>query len=175
MIYKTDGKSMLNFLTTFFAKAEKSAFSLWILNQILAFAIPFNKVHRIRIREISPTRILTSIPYRRKNFNHIRGIHACAIATLSEFAAGLELIRRFPPSQYRLIMSKLEIEYFYQAKTNLIAYSEFPDTDATLENAHSNIKYIRMKSVVHDNGQNHVADCYTTWQLKSWNEVKTAV
>jgi hypothetical protein len=169
------GLQMLNLLNSLLLKAEKSSFNLFILNLILYMAIPFNKKHRIHIRKISAERILTAIPYKRKNFNHIRGIHACAIATLSEFVAGLELIRRFPPREYRLIMSKLEIEYFYQAKTNLIAFAEIPQNTDEITSDQNNIKYIKVKSIVNDINNNHIADCFTTWQLKSWKDVKTKV
>ena len=72
--------------------AENSSFGLWWLNFLLARLIPFNKPHSIKVIKISKSEIQTNIPYKKKNLNHIKGIHACGLATAAEFASGLLLL-----------------------------------------------------------------------------------
>ena len=74
--------------------ARGSKFGLYKLNLGLGFVIPFNRPHRIRIREVGQDFVKTVIPYRRKNFNHIKGIHACGLATAAEFASGFHLLSK---------------------------------------------------------------------------------
>lgn len=61
--------------------AERSPIRLWLLNRIVARAIPFNAPHGIRIQRITPFGIQATLPYRRKNLNHLKGLHACSLAT----------------------------------------------------------------------------------------------
>ena len=68
-------------LNTITQKATNSKFYLWLLNQGLSYMIPFNKPHGFKIVKISEEKIRTKLPYKRKNLNHIKGIHACAMAT----------------------------------------------------------------------------------------------
>lgn len=147
------------------------------LNFVLGFAIPFNKPHRIKVKAIGEEFVKTGMPYRRKNFNHIRGIHACGIATLSEFATGLLLLSRIDPGKYRIIMSDLRMEYHYQAKKALTAECHLSSIDLNeqyvkpLETEDSITRTVIAK--VTDEAGNHVATGHITWQLKRWDKVKT--
>jgi acyl-coenzyme A thioesterase PaaI-like protein len=167
---------MLGMLNSYIMKAESSSFYLFILNQVLLRAIPFNKPHSIKVKKISPNSIHTSVPYRRKNFNHIKGIHACCIATVAEFSAGLLLIKKLDLKKYRFIMSNISIEYTYQAKTGLVATSEISDDEISnitekLKNTDSILSV--MKTEVKDQNDKLVAICETRWQIKDWSKVKT--
>src|SRR5690606_830190 len=90
-IYYTHPPAMLN-LPSAVQKAKTSSFYRRLLNVALDRMIPFNKPHRFRIVEIADDRITTVIPYRKRNLNHIKGLHACALATLSEFTTGFLLL-----------------------------------------------------------------------------------
>ena len=72
--------------------AKNSKFGLFKLNLGLGYVIPFNRPHKIKILEIKDDSVKTIIPYRRKNFNHIKGLHACGMATAAEFSSGFMLI-----------------------------------------------------------------------------------
>ena len=153
--------------------AEKGGSALKKLNFALGFVIPFNKPHKFKVQEIGPDFVRTIAPYRRKNFNHIRGIHACGIATISEFATGLLLLRKIDASKYRIIMSEMRMEYHYQAKKDLIAEARISDEElqsnfiAPLEKEGTISRTVIAK--VHDIDENHVATAHITWQLKAGN------
>jgi hypothetical protein len=117
-----------------------------------------------------------SIPYKRKKLNHLGGIHACGLATLGEFSAGISIIRRFPFSQYRLILKDLQCEFTYQGKTDLLGEAEFEQEqiDQVLKQLETEEKVdVPMVTKITDKNQNAVAVIKTTWQIKDWSRVKT--
>lgn len=141
--------------------------------------IPFNKPHGFKVSKISESRIKTTLPYRKSNFNHIKGIHACAMATVSEFATGFLLLSRLDPQKYRIIMQTLQMDYHYQGKMD--AYAEFEMTDewleanvySPLENADRVVVICKVKII--DISGNHLSTGKVHWQVKPWDKVKTKV
>ena len=160
-------------------RARRSSLWLFILNTILARTIPFNRPHRFRILGIDQHKITTFAPYRRSNFNHIRGVHACAIATVAEFSAGFLLLTKLDPTRYRLIMGRLEADYFYQAKEDIIATAELSEADLQEKVVeplrHEDAVTIVMTTSLSDVSGNDVARVKTTWQVKNWAKVRTKV
>jgi acyl-coenzyme A thioesterase PaaI-like protein len=164
-------------LKSLLSKAKSSAFYLWLLNTGLNRMIPFNKPHGFKILELQDYSIRTQLPYMKRNFNHIKGLHACALATLSEFTTGVLLISRLDPSEYRIILKKLDIEYHYQGKTHAEAtyelseewfneniYKPLAEKDAVLINCKVDIK---------NNEGTLLTSANVLWQIKNWSKVKT--
>jgi len=160
-------------------KARESGFYLKILNFGLNKMVPFNKPHGFKVIEIGDHHLKTMVPYRKINFNHIKGIHACALATLSEFTTGFLLLIKLDPKKYRLIMQKLVMEYHYQAKMD--AFATFSISDEWLEKSifkplDSEAKVIIDCVIkIHDSEGNHLSTGTVTWQIKKWEKVKTKV
>lgn len=160
-------------------KAKTSSFYRTILNFSLARMIPFNKPHGFKIVEISDFKIKTLIPYRRSNFNHIRGLHACSLATISEFTTGFLLISNLDMKKYRLIMPRLEMDYHYQGKMD--SYAEFSISQAWLDdNIITPLKsqdavVVPCEVKIHDAQGNHLTTGKIFWQIKSWDKVRTKV
>ncbi|MEO1051666.1 MAG: DUF4442 domain-containing protein [Bacteroidota bacterium] len=158
-------------------KAKHSAFHLKLLNVGLARMIPFNKPHRFKIDNIADFSVTTSLPYRRKNLNHIRGLHACALATLSEFTTGVLLISKLDPSKFRIILQRLEVDYHYQGKMNAVASFEISEAwlkdnvYVPLESSESTIIPCEIK--INDEQGNHLTTAVVHWQIKAWDKVRT--
>ncbi|GAB1446624.1 MAG: DUF4442 domain-containing protein [Cyclobacteriaceae bacterium] len=160
-------------------KAKKSSFYRRLLNFSLDRMIPFNKPHGFHVMEIGDYYLKTGIPYRKSNFNHIRGLHACALATISEFTTGFLLITKLDAKKYRLIMQKLEMNYHYQGKMD--AYAEFSISEEWLNNeiyypldsAEAVVVICEVK--IHDKDGNHLTTGLVHWQIKNWDKVKTKV
>jgi len=74
---------------------SSSKVNFWLLAKVINRVIPFNKPHDFTLMEGSNGLIQVKIPYARKNMNHLKGIHACAMATGGELVAGLNLIKNF--------------------------------------------------------------------------------
>ncbi len=166
-------------LDSLLAKAKSSKFYLKVLNIALNGAIPFNKPHGFKVIEVSDTHLKTMLPYKRRNFNHIKGLHACALATLSEFTTGLLLASKLDAKEYRLILKTLEMEYHYQGKMEAYAFYEI--TDNTLEQQvieplqRQDAIIITCEVKIHDKNNNHLSTGQVHWQIKAWKKVKTKV
>ncbi|MCB0487561.1 MAG: DUF4442 domain-containing protein [Cyclobacteriaceae bacterium] len=160
-------------------KAKKSSFYLWLLNFSLDRMIPFNKPHGFEVVEIRDFALTTKIPFKRGNWNHIRGLHACALATLSEFTTGFLLVTKLDSKKYRLIMQKLEMNYHYQGKMD--AYAKFEISDSWLQDqvysrlTDSEAVVVVCEVKIFDEKNNHLTTGYVHWQIKDWNKVKTKV
>ncbi len=161
------------------ARARKSPGWLRLLNLLLARIIPFNRPHGFAIEEIREDYLRTAAPYKRKNHNHLRGIHACAIATIAEFSGGFLLLSRLDPRKYRLIMSRIEVDYLYQAKERIVSESHLPEARLQQEIIEplrqQEAITIRMESRIADISGNQVAIAFTTWQVKRWDRVRTKI
>jgi acyl-coenzyme A thioesterase PaaI-like protein len=115
-------------------KAQHSALYRRLLNIALSRIIPFNAPHHPRIEKITDDGIEISLPYIRKNLNHLKGLHACALAALSEYACGLTLIKNFHAGEYRLIMKELQMTYHYQGREAAITRFSIPkDVNAAIK------------------------------------------
>ncbi len=159
-------------------QAQHSKFKLWLLNRGALRMIPFNNQHGFIINKITPESIETKAPYQKRNFNHLRGIHACGLATIGELSAGMLLLMVFNPSKYRVIMSHLEVDYHYQAKMPVrsIAEMKADEQQQLLQQLDSGEVILKeMHSNLYDDDKNHIATVKTTWQLKPWSKVKTKV
>lgn len=160
-------------------KARGSSFYLGLLNYGLWARIPFNKPHRFRISRITDNGFEITMPYRRKNMNHLRGLHACGLATLTEYVAGLTLLRKVGSKRYRLIMETLTMKYHYQAKMAVTARFELDDawvqTQVIQPLQNQDAVFVDLTVEIYDGGQNHICTGTTRWQLKDWSKVKTNV
>lgn len=169
----------MNRLFPLLEKARSSAFYRWVLNVVLLQAVPFNRPHRFKILTLTTNSIEIKMPYRRSNFNHIRGLHACGLATVSEYATGLLLISRLDPAQYRLIMKSMRMEYHYQGKMD--GYARFQiDEDWLQQEVLKRLRdedaiLIEPQVSIFDGENNHLCTGHITWQIKAWAKVKTAV
>lgn len=158
-------------------KAKHSSFYLMVLNWSLNRMIPFNKPHGFKIVEIGDYRLKTLMPYRKSNFNHIRGLHACGLATISEFTTGFLLLSSLDMKKYRIIMQRMEMNYHYQGKMD--ATAEFVISEEWL-NSYVVRPLQTQESVVvpcevkiHDTKGNHLTTGTIFWQFKDWSKVKT--
>ncbi len=164
-------------LNNIIQKATNSKFYLWILNLGLGYMIPFNKPHGFKIEAIADEKIKTKLPYKRRNLNHIKGIHACAMATVSEFTTGLMILYKLDVKKYRIIMQKMEMNYHFQGKMD--AYAEYAidqewitnQVEIPLKTADSVVIPCEVKLYAAKN--NHLSTGMIYWQIKPWEKVRT--
>ena len=139
--------------------------------------VPFNKPHRFEVVELGDQHVKILIPYRRSNLNHIKGLHACGLATISEYATGLMLLSKLGIDKYRIIMQRLEMDYHYQGKTD--AFAEFEMTNDWLERTITGpletleSVVINCEVKVNDLNGKHLTTGHVHWQIKKWANVKT--
>jgi acyl-coenzyme A thioesterase PaaI-like protein len=166
-------------LRTIIEKAKTSSFHMWMLNTVLWRKIPFNNPHKIKISLIEKNAITVTLPFIKKNQNHIKGIHACALATLSEYISGLMLMSSLSEKDYRIILKNISMTYHYQAKMEVHSKfsltREFIQSEVIepLKNLDSVFKELTVD--VYDKNQNHISTGLINWQIKKWSSVKTKV
>lgn len=164
-------------LPTLLAKARASSFTRWWMNLLLDRMIPFNAPHGFKVRPLPEGGIRVHVPYRRANFNHIKGIHACAMATAAEMCSGLSVLERLDPREYRLIMRTLHMAYHYQAKrpAHATCIPTAADIEAQVLGPLRTGDAADYTSTVelHDVDGNHLATGTVVWQVKAWSKVRT--
>lgn len=160
-------------------KAQKSSFYLWLLNVILHRVIPFNKSHGLKITAITDDGFEMTMPYWKENMNHLKGLHACGLATLCEYIAGLTLIRKAGAENYRLIMENINVQYFYQAKGDVVTVFELSDewmeNNVTKPLQTEDATYVVLESNIFDKQGNKICTGTTRWQIKKWDKVRTKI
>ncbi len=158
-------------------KAQKSSFYRGILNWGLGRTIPFNKPHGLTVKSLTDDGVVVKWPYKRKNLNHIKGLHACGLATLSEFSIGFSLLRKLDIRKYRIILKSIHVDYFYQGKTAAIGKFEVSDEYVEREIFKplqlSDTIDVTCEIDIFDELNNKLATGITVWQVKSWEKVKT--
>jgi hypothetical protein len=116
------------------------------------------------------------LPFRRKNLNHLKGIHACALATLAEYSSGISLLTTIG-NNFRLIMKNISVTYHYQAKMDVITTLKL-DKHLVEEKImtpllSSDAVLFENTIEVYDLMTNHICTAVVQWQIKKWEKVKT--
>lgn len=149
--------------------------ALFALSKILDNKIAFNAPHKLKIESMEVDEVIVSMPLIKLNTNHLGSIHACAMATMGEYPAGLLLIKNFGFNRYRLIMRELGITFHKQAVTNLSAVVSLEQKIISqLESELSEIgtSEIKLQTIITNSESEVVAEVLTTWHLKNWEKVK---
>jgi acyl-coenzyme A thioesterase PaaI-like protein len=158
-------------------KAKHSKFYLWVLNIMLLKTVPFNKPHQLKVLNIGSDEIIIGAAYKRFNQNHIKGIHACLLATLCEYASGLSLLLHLSPKEYRIILKNIHMTYHYQAKSNVqVTFKLTKDeveNNVVLPLKTSEAVFHEFKVDVYDLDKNHICTGLINWQIKAWKNVKS--
>jgi hypothetical protein len=169
----------MNKLASLIEKAKTSAFYMWLLNKILLRTVPFNKPHGLKVTAITDDEITIIARNKRANQNHIKGIHACLLATLCEYACGLSLTLRLPANEYRIILKSIHMTYHYQAKNDVFA--KFKLSKEQVEQ--TILDPLRTESAIfgeykvdlYDTANNHICTGLINWQVKAWKDAKMKV
>lgn len=157
-------------------KAKNSSFYLWLLNRVLWRVIPFNRNHQVTIEALSDTEVSILLPYKRSNQNHLKGMHACALATLCEYACGIGLMTRLDPKQYRIILKEIKLNYQAQAKSDVRASFEIDpirlEQEIIMPLQQAGLTTQTYSVQAFDTNQKLICTGEVTWQLKRWDKVK---
>lgn len=135
-----------------------SAPGRWLFARLLGRGVPYSGSIGARIRFLEPGRAVLTLRDRRAVRNHLRSVHAIALANLAELASGLAMLTAIEPTT-RGIVTTLEIRYHRKARGPLTATGTAappPVQDATEAVAHADI---------HDAAGDLVADADVTWRL----------
>lgn len=179
LICLADTKSMfkeksVQFFSYLLEKSSHSS-ALFALSKLLDRKIAFNAPHKFKITKLEVNHVLVSLPLIRLNTNHLGTVHACAMATVGEYPAGLVLIKNFGFNKYRLILKDLNIKFTKQATTNLSAEVRIDDNfipQLKEKLAKEDSVQIELCTIIKNDQSEVVAEVLTTWHLKNWESVK---
>jgi acyl-coenzyme A thioesterase PaaI-like protein len=95
----------------------------WALSFVLGKVVPMVGTAGLRFEEVSAERVVVSIRNKPKVRNHIKGLHAAAMALLAETATGFCVGMHLPDDKLPL-MKTMKINYTKRAQGNMKAVAQ---------------------------------------------------
>lgn len=117
---------MVQTLKTWWTRLARTAFGRWFFSRIMGFLIPYTGSVRPLILAVEPGFAQVCIRDRRGVRNHLKSIHAIAIANLGEVTTGLALHFTLP-NEARAILTNLSVTYLKKARGTITATTQFSE------------------------------------------------
>ena len=95
----------------------------WLISKLLGSVVPLVGTAGLRFDEITPERVVVSIRNRKPVQNHIKGVHAAAMALLAETATGFCVGMNLPDDKLPLIKT-MKVDYLKRSVGNMKAVAQ---------------------------------------------------
>lgn len=95
-----------------------------LVSAALPQIIPSSGGLGLRVEEVTDTRARVSVPLKRRTRNHVGSIYFGVQMTAMELTMGLLLFRRFPPTEYRSLVKRVEADFKSQGRGTVSAVCE---------------------------------------------------
>lgn len=133
--------------------------TLW--SKAFGRVVPMVGTANIRYLEVNPSQVKVRIENQRNMQNHIKGVHAAAMALLAETATGF-LTGLHVPDHRILLIKTLHVDYLKVAKGGLTATAYLNEEQQTLIASQEKGELLIPVTVVDDAG-NEPIQCQMLW------------
>ena len=130
----------------------------WLFSRSIRFTVPYSGTVRPNVLMLEPGYARVAISDRRAVRNHLRSVHAVALANVGELASGLAMTTALPPT-IRGIVVRLRIEYMKKARGRLVAESRCTIPAISVDTDHD------FETTITDEAGDAVARVISTWRL----------
>ena len=114
----------------------------WLFSRFVGRMAPYTGTMKALVLELEPGRAVVQLRDRKAVRNHLRSIHAIALANLGELSSGLAAAAAMPPG-VRGIPTAITIEYLRKARGTLTAsgIADIPEiSEPTTADVHADIR-----------------------------------
>ncbi|HSB21401.1 MAG TPA: DUF4442 domain-containing protein [Anaeromyxobacteraceae bacterium] len=101
----------------------------WLFSRLIGFVVPYSGSIGARVLGLAPGQARVSIADRRALRNHLRSLHAMALANLAELTANLAMMSRQPAKGARWIVTGFDTEFLKKARGTVTAQCEVGPLD----------------------------------------------
>jgi len=98
----------------------------WVITRMFGKFVPFLGTAGLVFEEVSRERMVVSVKNRKKVQNHIKGVHAAAMALLAETATGFVASMNVPDDKLMLLKS-MKVNYVKRAQGDMRAVATLTD------------------------------------------------
>jgi len=130
----------------------------WLFSRLFGLVVPYSGSIRPRIVHFAPGHVRVVLRDRRAVRNHLRSVHAIALANAGETASGLAMVGALPPT-VRGILVGLDVAYRKKARGVLVAECRCEVPEVTASSVHTAVAHI------HDADGDEVATVTARWLL----------
>jgi acyl-coenzyme A thioesterase PaaI-like protein len=130
----------------------------FLFGRVLRLAIPYTASVLPLVREVRPGYARVQMRDRPRFSNHLKSIHAIALANIGEFTGGIAMTATLP-SNVRSILIKIEVDYLKKARGMITA-----ECRCTVPPVTDSINHQVVTNVRDANGDD-VARVTATWRL----------
>jgi len=146
-------------LLTLWRRLRGSAAGRWLFSCLVGRTAPYSGTVRARVMELEPGRCRLRMRDRRGLRNHLRSLHAIALANVMELASGLAMLTGLP-SDARGIVTRIDVRYEKKARGTLIATSD----SRAPERVDTNMDHV-VEAELHDEAGERVAFARVHWRI----------
>ena len=130
----------------------------WIFSKLLGLMVPYTRSIRCTVVQFEPGYAEVLLHDRWGVRNHLRSVHAIALANLGELATGLSLIGGLSP-RLRAILTGLDVRYTKKARGPLLAEARCTVPEIVSEVDHA------VEATIRDSDGDTVAIVTAHWLL----------
>lgn len=129
-----------------------------LFSLLLGIQVPYTGTIRPRVEVLEPGFARVAMPDGRRVRNHLRSLHALALANLGEVTSGLAVLTGLPPGVRGIVVS-LEARYLRKARGRMVAEARtaIPSIEETTE--------LTVVSEIRDSSGALVAEVHVQWRL----------